>query len=141
MRAKYLDWCSAQLADHFLALSPHEIFQLAERAAHEERIPARSLSASGTDEDELLSYRAVVERVTEVLARETELPSLEEFIEMYEQNPAPIEARLLGFWLDVGVLDSPLRRSIARMVDGMFLVGVLGAQFLASGLSGVTVKK
>ena len=98
MRAKYLDWCSAQLADHFLALSPDEIFQLAERAAHEERNPARSLSASMAEEDELLSYRAVVERVTEVLAREIELPSLDEFIEMYERNPAPIEARLLGFW-------------------------------------------
>ena len=97
MRAKYLDWCSAQLADHFLALSPDEIFELAERAAQEERVPGRSLSAS-TEEDELLSYRAVVERVTEVLARQVELPSLDEFIEMYEQNPAPIEARLAGFW-------------------------------------------
>ena len=97
MRAKYLDWCSAQLADHFLALSPDEIFQLAERAAQEERVPARSLSASA-EEDELLSYRAVVERVTEVLARQVELPSLDEFIEMYELDPAPIEARLAGFW-------------------------------------------
>ena len=97
MRAKYLDWCSAQLADHFLALSPDEIFELAERAAQVERVPARSLSAS-TEEDELLSYRAVVERVTEVLARQVELPSLDEFIEMYERDPAPLEARLAGYW-------------------------------------------
>ncbi|HUF50076.1 MAG TPA: hypothetical protein VMN60_04550 [Longimicrobiales bacterium] len=58
----------------------------------------RSLSAAGADDDELLSYRAVVERVTEVLAREVELPSLDEFTALYEKDPAAIEARLLGFW-------------------------------------------
>ena len=99
MRAKYLDWCSAQLADHFLALSPSEIYELAERAAAEDRaVPSRSFSASVVEEDELTSYRAMVERVTEVLARNVDLPSLEEFTAMYERDPQAIEARLLGFW-------------------------------------------
>lgn len=96
-RAKYLDWCSAQVADHFLALSPDEIFELAERAGREDaESSGRSLSASA--EDELASYRAMVERVTGVLARQLDLPGFEEWMEMYRQNPAAVEAQLLGFW-------------------------------------------
>jgi hypothetical protein len=98
-RAKYLDWCSAQVADHFLALSPDEIYELAERAERDE-VSDRSLSASALEEErvELASYRAMVERVTLVLARQLNLPNFDEWQEMYRQNPAAIEARLLGFW-------------------------------------------
>jgi hypothetical protein len=98
MRAKYLDWCSAQVADHFLALSPDEIFELAERAAQEDpEISGRSLSSSGPA-DELSSYRAVVERVTEVLARELQLPDFDSWLALYARDPRSVEARLLGFW-------------------------------------------
>lgn len=97
LRAKYLDWCSAQLADRFLALSPDEIFELAERAARgDEQYSGRSLSAS--DEDGLASYRAVVARVTEVLAGEMDLPSFAEWLDLYHADPATVEARLLGLW-------------------------------------------
>jgi hypothetical protein len=96
LRAKYLDWCSAQVADHFLALSPDEIFELAQRASHGEQLSGRSLSAS--EEDELASYRAVVARVTEVLASEMALPSFSEWLELYRSDPAAVEARLIGFW-------------------------------------------
>lgn len=99
LRAKYLDWCSAQVADHFLALSPDEIFELAERASRDEQdIPDRSLSASPDEDDELSSYRAVVERVTEVLTRQLDLPTFDEWQEMYRTNRAAVEARLLGLW-------------------------------------------
>jgi hypothetical protein len=100
-RAKYLDWCSAQVADHFLALSPDEIFELAERATEEDpETSSRSLSTSASGADELTSYRAVVERVTWVLARDLELPSFAEWLELYERDPEAIEAQLLGFWKD-----------------------------------------
>lgn len=98
LRAKYLDWCSAQIADRFLSLSPDEIFQLAERASRgADASPGLTLSTSLADGD-LSSYRAVVEQVTEVLARELELPSLLEWQRMYESDPAAIDEQLLGFW-------------------------------------------
>jgi hypothetical protein len=101
LRAKYLDWCSAQVADHFLALSPDEIFELAERASRDEQeVPGRSLSASPEEEDVLSSYRAVVERVTEVLTRQLDLPTFIEWQEMYRTNRSAVEARLLGLWRD-----------------------------------------
>jgi hypothetical protein len=86
------------VADHFLALSPEEIFELAERAAREDQgILGRSLSASGEagDPSEL---RSVVELVTGVLADQLELPDFEAWLKLYEQNPAAVEERLLGFW-------------------------------------------
>jgi hypothetical protein len=86
------------VADHFLALSPDEIFELAERAGKEDaESSSRSLSASASSED-LSSYRAMVERVTGVLARQLNLPGFDEWLELYRENPAAVEARLLGFW-------------------------------------------
>jgi hypothetical protein len=98
LRAKYLDWCSAQVADHFLALSPDEIFELAERAAPDDQgIVGRSLSASGPD-DSLSSYRSMVERVTEVLTQQLDLPDYDAWLDLYRADPAGVEAELLGFW-------------------------------------------
>jgi hypothetical protein len=99
LRAKYLDWCSAQVADHFLALSPAEIFEIAERAARDSDVSRRSSSwVSEEVAQEVPSYRKLVERVTEVLWRQLELPSFEEWEEQYRRNPEAIEERLLGFW-------------------------------------------
>jgi hypothetical protein len=100
LRAKYLDWCSAQVADHFLALSADEIFELAERAAREESkvedaAPAAPLPA------ELSSYRAMVDRVAGVLTQQLELPGFEEWLELYRADPAGVEERLIGFWKDM----------------------------------------
>lgn len=98
MRAKYLDWCSAQLADHFLALSPDEIFDLAERASREGgSLTGRSLSASPEPTD-LSSYRGLVERVTEVLTRQLDLPDYDEWLDLYRSDPEAVEEQLLGFW-------------------------------------------
>lgn len=80
-----------------MSLSPDEIYALAERASQGDESPGRSLSASLADRD-LSSYRAVVEQVTEVLARELNLPGLAEWQKMYEQDPAGIDDQLLGFW-------------------------------------------
>src|SRR5688500_17057442 len=90
LRAKYLDWCSARLADRFLALTPDEIYELAERASHgrEDAFVASGVSVSnGQELATLLSpasvppewrdpdnFRILVARVTEVLADTLELP-------------------------------------------------------------------
>jgi hypothetical protein len=111
LRAKYLDWCSAQVADHFLALSPDEIFELAERSTPQEGAGTRAdpdstesgarsvvLPYTSDDGDEMSSYRAVVERVTEVLTQQLDLPAFSQWLELYRSNPGAVEARLLGFW-------------------------------------------
>ncbi|MBR9989794.1 MAG: hypothetical protein KFH98_08575 [Gemmatimonadetes bacterium] len=112
LRAKYLDWCSAQVADHFLALSPDEIFELAERSSQgEAAVPVRVEPSSPDhaglpnrlaldDADGMSSYRAVVERVTEVLTQQLDLPTFDEWLELYRSNRGAVEARLLGFWRD-----------------------------------------
>lgn len=103
LRAKYLDWCSAQVADQFLALSPDEIFELAERAATggEASSTGRSLTLVPRTDAELSDYRALVEQVTEVLAAQAGLPSFSEWLEMYRSSPQLVESQLLGFWKDV----------------------------------------
>jgi hypothetical protein len=101
LRAKYLDWCSAQVADHFLALSPAEIFEMAERAARDSEVSRLPSSwTSGEVAADLHSYRKLVERVTEVLWQQLELPSFEEWEEQNRRNPEAIDEQLLGFWRD-----------------------------------------
>jgi hypothetical protein len=115
LRAKYLDWCSARLADHFLALSPDEIYELAERASHgrePETDAVVAISASSATETvwqrtpsslqmpepwrEHEVFRFLVARVTEVLA--DTLPTFDEWETAYHKDPARYEDELLGFW-------------------------------------------
>lgn len=120
LRAKYLDWCSARIAERFLALSPDEIYQLAERASRGpagQADPLVSLSASVSPEapdwqaaveqaatavaDETSddsSFRALIARVTEVLADELVLPTLEEWTAAYSEAPEEFDPDMLGFW-------------------------------------------
>jgi len=117
LRAKYLDWCSAQVADRFLKLTPDEIYQLAHQARPGEAAEdGRSLSADGgaavaddgaprravseTPEPVApgLSYRALVQRVTAVLTASMELPPFDRWVEAYRASPARFEAEMLGFW-------------------------------------------
>jgi hypothetical protein len=94
LKAKYLDWCSARLADRFLRLTPEEVFELAQQAT-----PARAGEASlswqsGSPE----SYREMVERASEVLAVQLDLPPFEKWAAAYEANPGQFDHELLGFW-------------------------------------------
>ncbi len=92
--AKYLDWCSARLADRFLRLTPDEIYELAQRAEPETASGPHSGSGVGTE----LSYRSVVERVTEALALRIQLPTYEEWSAAYAEAPERFEEELLGLW-------------------------------------------
>ena len=115
LRAKYLDWCSARVADSFLALSPDEIYQLAEQASHGPPLadPVASLSSffsdtehelwrntadAGTTTRDAEPFRALVAKVTEVLAERIGLPTFEQWSAAYQEAPEEFEADLLGFW-------------------------------------------
>ncbi|MFW6206919.1 MAG: hypothetical protein ACOC5J_03190 [Gemmatimonadota bacterium] len=124
LRAKYLDWCSARLAERFLDLTPEEIYALAqpgtgpgEGAPGDPEAEAGSGGVVGgagggepgggagprvslpypTEE----GYRTLVQRVTEALLRRTSLPTFEQWSVAYRESPDRFEAELLGFWRDV----------------------------------------
>jgi hypothetical protein len=117
LRAKYLDWCSARVADRFLALTPDEIYELAEQATHGQAVtadPEASLSsftaANGQELDwrsaldpstatsEAEPFRALVAKVTGVLADRIALPTFEEWSAAYQESPEDFDRDMLGFW-------------------------------------------
>lgn len=115
LRAKYLDWCSARVAERFLALTPDEIYQLAEQATdgptaadpvaslssfitsnEQEAFGSRQNSETATRDAE--PYRALVAKVTEVLAGQIGLPTFEQWSAAYQESPETFDDDLLGFW-------------------------------------------
>jgi hypothetical protein len=121
LRAKYLDWCSARVAKRFVKLTPEEIYQLAERAAHgsppggrmrfdyadpteavtaspsASTIAAPAVAAPGETFSNV-SFRAIVARVTEALAAELNLPDYEDWADAYRRDPSRYDDELLGLW-------------------------------------------
>lgn len=86
LRAKYLDYCSAQVADLLLYLSPDETYLLAEKAAK-----ASGVSSAG-------SYMQMVKTATTWLSTRVTLPTFEVWVEDYLANPEHYESYFLGFW-------------------------------------------
>ncbi len=86
LRAKYLDYCSSQIAGHLVLLSPDEIYVLA-REAH--RV--------GGQENEP-SYEQMVRLATEGVAQRLTLPTFEQWAEEYKRDPAQYDDQLLGLW-------------------------------------------
>ena len=91
LRDKYLDFCSAQIAEIFLSLSDERIYELVEEAASE-----RNLSPGS------LGFDTMVKLVTEKLHESVPLPDLETWIEDYTANPDHYEHLLLGLWSEGG---------------------------------------
>lgn len=110
-RAKYLDWCSARLAERFLDLTPEQIYGLARPEEME------STSDSGVAQRVTLplpthqDYRALVQRVTDVLLERTPLPTFEQWSAAYDETPERFDVELLGFWKEAveetGAADDP----------------------------------
>lgn len=128
LRAKYLDWCSARVADRFLAMTPEQIYDLAQESLRRDSGPAVEVddesagagraamgagaggltsshgqdSGSPTRSDDgaygTVSYRELVARVTEILAARVGLPTFEAWLAEYERSPEQFEAELLGLW-------------------------------------------
>lgn len=86
LRAKYLDYCSAQLADLLVFISPDEIYLIAQRAAQER---------GDTGE---LSYTRMVQTATEWLADKVKLPPFEIWVEDYLAHPELYEEFFMGLW-------------------------------------------
>lgn len=86
LHAKYLDYCSAQVADFLLYLSPDEIYLLAHRA---------HLEAGGEGE---LTYVEMVRIATDWLSARVALPPFEVWLEDYRAHPERYEEYLMGLW-------------------------------------------
>lgn len=87
LRAKYLDYCSAQLADLLLYLSADEIYLLAEKARQSEAGEV----GPGT-------YVEMVRTATAWLSRRVSLPSFEDWLEAYRADPEHYDRYLMGLW-------------------------------------------
>ncbi len=86
LRAKYVDYCSAQVADLLLYLSPDEIYLLAQRAYREE----------GGDEE--LTYVQMVRIATDWLSNKISLPPFDMWLDDYRAHPERYEEYFLGLW-------------------------------------------
>ena len=98
LRAKYLDWCSARVAERFLALTPEEIYELARPEPTLDELDRGSGPFPVSPPHE--SYTALVQRVTESLLGRVPLPAFEAWRESYRRAPARYDAEMLGFWKD-----------------------------------------
>ena len=86
LRAKYLDYCSAKLADLLVFISPDEIYLIAQRAAQER---------GDTGE---LSYTRMVQTATKWLADKVKLPPFEIWVEDYLAHSEMYEEFFMGLW-------------------------------------------
>ena len=86
LRAKYHDYCSAQVADLLVYMSPDEIYLLAHRAYREE---------GGEGE---ISYVEMVRVATDWLARRIALPPFDVWLKDYQEYPDRYEEYFMGLW-------------------------------------------
>lgn len=86
LKEKYLDYCSARVAEVLLSLSPDEMYVLAESAA------------GGPIESGSLSYDQMVRLATARISESASLPRFAEWSEDYRSDPAPFDALIIGLW-------------------------------------------
>ena len=86
LRAKYLDYCSAQIADLLVYLTPDEIYLIAHRVR------------ADADVDRGLGYQEMVRVATDWLAHRVALPPFDVWVEDYARNPAQYDEYLMGLW-------------------------------------------
>jgi hypothetical protein len=86
LRAKYHDYCSAQVADLLVYMSPDEIYLLAHRAYRED----------GREGD--ISYMEMVRVATDWLTKRIALPPFEVWLEDYRTHPDRYEEYFMGLW-------------------------------------------
>lgn len=88
LRAKYLDYCSARVAEMLLQLTADEMYVLAQDAAKERE----------AEDAEPLSYTKMVQLATNRISRKLSLPDFSTWVEAYERDPQRYEKEMLGLW-------------------------------------------
>ncbi len=86
LQAKYRDYCSARITEALLALSPDEIFKLAEAEARD--------TGRRRPESYLEAVRLATGRVRDRLG----LPEFEDWATEYARNPQAFDQELMGLW-------------------------------------------
>jgi hypothetical protein len=87
LRAKYLDYCSAQISEVFLSLTDEHTYQIMEEAALEADLTVGALS-----------FQAMMQLVTRKLRKSVPLPDIETWITEYAEDPGRYDPFLLGLW-------------------------------------------
>lgn len=96
LRAKYADFCSAQLTEVFLSLSDERIYEIVQEEAKAQNVSAAAIG-----------FRAMVRLATKRLRESVPLPDFETWKRDYEADPERYDRYLLGLWrqLTEGVSD------------------------------------
>ena len=87
LRAKYADFCSAQLTEVFLALSDERIYELVEEEARRQGLGKGDLG-----------FKSMVRLATKRLRDNVPLPDYESWKKDYEAEPERYERYLMGLW-------------------------------------------
>lgn len=88
LEAKYLDYCSARVAEVLLHMSADDMYLLAQDAARD----------SGRSGDESLTYEEIVRLATERISRKLALPPFDAWVEAYHAEPERYDREMLGLW-------------------------------------------
>ncbi len=87
LRAKYADFCSAQLTEIFLSLSDERIYEIVQEEAR-----AQSLTPAQ------LGFRTMVQLATKRMRANVPLPDFETWRQDYESEPERYDRYLMGLW-------------------------------------------
>lgn len=87
LRAKYADFCSAQLTEVFLSLSDERIYEIVQEEAKAQEVSAAAIG-----------FRAMVRLATKRLRESVPLPDYETWKRDYEADPDRYDRYLLGLW-------------------------------------------
>lgn len=87
LRAKYMDYCSAQISEVFLSLSDERTYEIMEDAAREAGVPLGSLG-----------FQTMMRLVTRKLMVSVPLPDLDAWAADYAEHPERYDPYLLGLW-------------------------------------------
>lgn len=87
LRAKYVDFCSAQLTEVFLSLSDERIYDLVEEAANAADLHPGSLG-----------FKSMVRLVTQRLRDSVPLPDFRTWSREYRADPGRYDVYLMGLW-------------------------------------------
>ena len=90
LRAKYAEFCSAQLTEVFLSLSDERIYEIVEEEAREQDLHTGKLG-----------FRAMVRLATKRLRENVPLPAYEVWSREYRADPERYERYLLGLWKEL----------------------------------------